>query len=85
MYSLNTTNRMFNRKFYILCAFEDGKPLDNLMFNSLFTLKTYIEKYNRMAYGEEWEFSASGKAELTGNAFYLLKDDIDFTLIHIKL
>jgi hypothetical protein len=76
---------MFNSKFYVLCALEDGNPIYNLMFNSLFTLKTYIEKYDRKVYGEEWEFNAAGKAELTGTAFYLLNDEPDFTLIHIKL
>ena len=73
---------MMSDKMYMLVANEDGNHLYNLMFNSLFTLKLYIEKYEKKVCGEEYEFNTIGLA-IKSRRYFLLQDDSnDFIITH---
>jgi hypothetical protein len=70
---------MMSDKMYFLVANEDGMRMYDLMFNSLFTLKSYIEKYDKKVCGEEYQFDGAGLAFQT-RRYFLLDDNNDFTI-----
>lgn len=60
---------MYSNKLYVLVSAEDGNPLYNMMFNSLFTLRDYLIKYDGSACGVEYEFNSEGIAKETANVY----------------
>jgi len=70
---------MISDKLYILISKNNGKQIEDLMFVSLFTLKLYIQKYERLVCGEEYVFNPAGIVNKTGR-YFLVDDQNEFTI-----